>query len=138
MSKQVVGSAKTRKKWDRKYYLKNREKRIKQARENYLDNKDRAKFMAHQRYERNKDRCLQLVHKQALLYPERIKARNIVTEAIRTKQLKKLDCKLCGADQKENRICAHHEDYSRPLEVIWLCVSCHKRLHYMRKQDKCA
>ena len=23
----------------------------------------------------------------------------------------------------------HNEDYSKPLEVVWLCKSCHKRLH---------
>jgi ribosomal protein S27AE len=24
---------------------------------------------------------------------------------------------------------AHHEDYSRPLYVDWLCGSCHRRAH---------
>ncbi|MBE3087720.1 MAG: hypothetical protein IMZ71_01180 [Chloroflexi bacterium] len=25
---------------------------------------------------------------------------------------------------------AHHPDYQKPLEVIWLCVRCHMRLHH--------
>jgi hypothetical protein len=27
------------------------------------------------------------------------------------------------------RLEAHHTDYSRPLEVEWLCVSCHRNHH---------
>jgi len=24
---------------------------------------------------------------------------------------------------------AHHDDYSKPLDIQWMCTSCHKRHH---------
>lgn len=35
-------------------------------------------------------------------------------------------CSKCGYT---GRITGHHHDYSKPYEVEWLCVSCHKLLH---------
>jgi len=35
-------------------------------------------------------------------------------------------CSACGINCKPN---GHHPDYSKPLEVIWLCVGCHKKEH---------
>ncbi|MHC4647806.1 MAG: hypothetical protein ACYTBJ_20275 [Planctomycetota bacterium] len=45
--------------------------------------------------------------------------------AIRDGRLRRMPCEKCGAEPTE----AHHEDYSKPLEVIWLCPRCHKREH---------
>jgi len=35
----------------------------------------------------------------------------------------------CDECHKEGKVIGHHEDYSKPLEVQWLCPKCHgKRL----------
>jgi ribosomal protein S27AE len=36
-------------------------------------------------------------------------------------------CSKCGAS--DVLIDGHHEDYSKPLDVEWLCTSCHRLLH---------
>lgn len=40
-------------------------------------------------------------------------------------------CEQCGAT---GRIQAHHYDYSRPLEVEWLCQRCHKLADSARRE----
>lgn len=51
-----------------------------------------------------------------------------VTKATRHGLLKKaseVNCERCGK-QSTHR---HHEDYSKPLEVVYLCSRCHKQRH---------
>lgn len=55
--------------------------------------------------------------------PAKQKAREIVRGAIRAgKLVRPANCGRCG---KEGKIEAHHEDYSKPLVVQWLCQLCH-------------
>lgn len=58
-------------------------------------------------------------------YPRKYKAHNKVNNAIRDKKLFREPCESCGA---ENSV-AHHDDYSKPLDVRWLCQACHKQWH---------
>lgn len=37
----------------------------------------------------------------------------------------KTPCNFCGDKKTE----MHHEDYSKPLDVMWLCKSCHLKIH---------
>lgn len=36
------------------------------------------------------------------------------------------ECEICYRPVKLHM---HHQDYSRPLEVNWLCIACHVRVH---------
>lgn len=40
------------------------------------------------------------------------------------------NCEICG--KPDDLIEAHHHDYSLPLDVIWLCRSCHLKAHGKR------
>jgi len=60
--------------------------------------------------------------------PEKYKAQTAVSNAVRDGRLKKAaSCEICG---NVGRVEGHHEDYSKLLEVKWLCASCHRNLHH--------
>lgn len=40
-------------------------------------------------------------------------------------------CSMCGKQCKPE---AHHEDYNKPLDIIWVCKSCHTNIHYSNKK----
>jgi len=59
---------------------------------------------------------------------ERIAAQTIVQLAIRKGELGiPKGCQICG--EETVKIHAHHADYSRPLDVAWLCPACHFKIH---------
>lgn len=57
--------------------------------------------------------------------PEGYRAHTAVGNALRDGKIKRRPCEKCGA----TRVHAHHDDYSQPLVVSWLCASCHHRMH---------
>lgn len=38
-------------------------------------------------------------------------------------------CEECGFPTRPERLHGHHEDYARPLDVLWLCDLCHHKRH---------
>jgi len=66
--------------------------------------------------------------RNAMSNPERkikLYAGNAARAAIRKGILKREPCQVCG----ETNVHAHHHDYSKPLDVIWLCKTHHEEIH---------
>jgi hypothetical protein len=59
-------------------------------------------------------------------------AHSRVARAIKSGELVRQPCIRCG----ETKSLAHHEDYDKPLDVMWLCQPCHKQRHKeLREQN---
>lgn len=78
--------------------------------------------------ERSRKRSAQYaIYKTAWAKRNRIKV-NAALKARRAVQkgdIAKKSCEVCGAVKVQG----HHDDYSKPLEVRWLCQKHHKELH---------
>ena len=48
-----------------------------------------------------------------------------VENALKAGKLNRKQCERCGDPKSQ----AHHDDYSKPLEVTWLCAKDHKARH---------
>ncbi len=66
-------------------------------------------------------------------YPKRVIANRAVSNAVRDGRLLKLPCSICGNEDSEG----HHDDYDKPLEVIWLCPKHHAERHVeLRRKER--
>lgn len=59
--------------------------------------------------------------------------RRTFAEAVRDGRLTKKPCEVCGTEEKVE---AHHEDYSKPLDVMWLCFKHHRERHGQEVLDQ--
>jgi len=57
--------------------------------------------------------------------PKKRSAHVAVSNAVRDGKLIKQPCEVCG----ELKVQGHHDDYTKPLDVRWLCVSHHAEHH---------
>ncbi len=90
-------------------YEANREKKSEyEARRNQLPARKAAKIV----YRRNR----------RARHPEKDAARAAVARAITSRSIVRHPCCYCGA----LKVQAHHHDYSKPLDVTWVCFKCHR------------
>jgi hypothetical protein len=103
--------------------------RNQRTRHAYARDIDRSRQVARERYTANPEAKKQSVYRWRATHPERSaiakRARRIVYEAIRRGTLiRGNECRECKAANVA--IEAAHTDYTRPLDVIWLCRPCHR------------
>lgn len=104
-----------KKQWE-EYRLNNREKHRESSRSWY-----------HQGDNKIKRRPSNLRHVKAYQsrWPEKKKAKEMLNDRVNRGKIKRDPCVECGNPKTEG----HHEDYSKPLEVIWLCTKHHMERH---------
>lgn len=111
------------------YEEKNRELRNEKQRQQRLvpENKKRAKEYAkeHRGIDANRKRAAIILAAHRKRNPEKHLARKAVKRAIARGNLIRLPCTVCGDLKSEG----HHEDYSKPLDVIFYCAKHHSDRH---------
>lgn len=96
----------------RKNYRANRLHYVEYERQRFKDPSRKAAFLKYQRQRRKR-------------FPHKSVAWSAVSNAIRDGKLVRLPCEKCGNPKSQ----AHHTDYSKPLDVQWLCFKHHREAH---------
>ena len=97
--------------WKRKRYLKNRSYELERKKK-------------YQSTEKGKIVNTKSVTAYRKRFPERQRARAKLIYHLGKGRIVKQPCR-CGAENVQ----AHHPDYSKPLDVVWLCPGCHGMEH---------
>lgn len=125
-------------------YYKEREAKLKKFREDYNKRKEeickrRAKLRRTEEWreknrkraaawrKKNQSKCSKIATEWKKRNPEKAACHAAMFWAIKSGALKRGEiCESCGLMCKTF---GHHDDYSKPLQVIWLCKSCHTKKH---------
>lgn len=119
-----------RRAWYEDYYNKNPDKwedHIARSRkENCTDEEWRAICESKRKYaEANPEKLSDIRQKYKEKYPKKARAHQLVNMAYKTGKLVKQPCEVCGNAE----VHAHHPDYDKPLDVMWLCAEHHSLWH---------
>lgn len=88
----------------------------------------RKEYIATEAGKQAKKRAVDAYNKR---HPMRYAAHVITGNAIRDgKLIQASNCSVCNSTEK---IEGHHDDYTKPLEVRWMCEECHKEWHCHNK-----
>lgn len=114
--------------YNRLHYKKNKDK-YKERNINYRLGRSLSDPNYNKRYyDNNKE---QISHRMRLYYAanrNRTRARAAVTNALNRGIISKPT--LCSSCSSKSNIEAHHYDYNKPLDVMWLCRKCHIDIHH--------
>lgn len=122
----------------REHYLKNKEKchanasKWNKRNREYINSKVRAQYAADPKKVLERLRQHRKVNKETAKryrerHKEKINAQSKLRDHVKRGNIIKPDkCSICNSTEW---IEGHHPDYSKPLEVVWLCKKCHNAIH---------
>jgi len=94
---------------------------------NYVSKREKYSAYDAERFQRpeRKRQHQEALRRHRERHPERSRARALTHKAIAAGTLRRMPCEVCGS----MRVQAHHDDYSKPLDVRWLCFAHHMEVH---------
>lgn len=112
-----------------KEWRKNNQGKKREIRTRYRGkNKEKIRYADKLFYAKNKERICEYQKQYKKSNPLVKSAYQEYEKALRNGVLQRPDiCQIC--DQSGKKIDGHHHDYEKPLEVIWICKSCHAYIH---------
>ena len=124
--------------YSREYQHEHREERMEYSKNYYHSHKEQSRTYHREWEEQNRERknerarAWSHLHKDKLAEkqrkyrrdnPEKMRAQSLLNSYLQRGKIEKsTTCEICG---KECKTEAHHSDYSKPLDVIWVCKKCH-------------
>ncbi len=108
-----------------RYLQKNAEKEAERKRQWKRDHREYCKAYNKKWFEENKQKVRE--YNRNWVRKNRNKSR--AEHTARLHILLKDHCEICGKKARDR----HHEDYSKPMEVIHVCPTCHRKLDRERK-----
>lgn len=109
----------------RNSYARNRDKRFKNAYEWRKRNPERVRKIARDYYHRNKEKRAAYSARYEKENRDKKRAHRLVKYAKKSGEIVPEPCVYCGDKNSQ----AHHDDYSKPYDVIWLCPAHHSKRH---------
>lgn len=116
--------------YSREWARQNKRENAEKARRWREANPDRVRENTRKWQSENMDLLGQISRKYRASDPERYRAHTCLAKAVSTgKILKPASCERCGKTKEQPELDGHHQDYSKPLVVQWLCRQCHVDRH---------
>ena len=98
------------------------------VRERYYDLESRKKVREYEHWRfqttHRKAKVVEYTRRRRARNPEKHRAYQLIRREIKTGRLIRQPCEVCG----ESNAQAHHANYSRPLDVQWLCFYHHRTI----------
>lgn len=110
----------------RNYYLSHREQVLRRTHDYYIANRETIDERRRQQKKTNPEARLRYAKVFVKENPVKVNAYQRVYWAKKIGKLKREPCVKCGSSE---RVHAHHDDYSKPLNVLWLCPAHHQARH---------
>jgi ribosomal protein S27AE len=110
-----------------KIYVQNNRDKVNARLKRWVEaNRERAREHSRNYYARNSESHKAYIRRYRKENRQRARAHEQVAYAIKRGTLVRKPCEKCGNTLVE----AHHDDYSKPLEVRWLCKIHHEATHH--------